>query len=749
MDPGTAEIVRRIGQWGRLFGLENVAAHVSMLPTGKIIYWGRRANPDDTTNASLNEHFTRAFLLDPSTKVSTPAAAERESPKQFDSGNEVNLFCSGHSLLPDGKLLVVGGHIKDGHGVNQACVYDPVADTWTSKKLMSDGRWYPSARTLPDGSVLVVSGAMSDGTDYQPNPSSQIWRGEDWVRVSDLETQLPLYPRFHLDPNGRVFMAGPLKSSYFLEWNVASGDAFWTNATSQLERTAGHREYAASVQYDKGKIIYISGGNDIQEPQRDESGPPTKMTEIIDLNDPSPKWVQTADITFARQQHNATVLPDGTVLVNGGTGGPGFNNLGVDQTTQRPYPVHVAELWDPNAGSNGKWNLMAEESVDRCYHSIALLLPDGQVLSAGGGEYPGPGLGMKDTHTTAQLFKPPYLFKDPQTGPAGVQFGRPSILFAPVEIEYGVQFEVIVDAADTIAKASLVRLGSITHCTNMNQIFLFLLTKQQGTKVTVEGPAGPNLAPPGHYMLFLLSDKGVPAVAPIIHIASDPTKLAKPVSPPAAAAAPRMMMVAQIEPNLAQVNERVEMEQVHLALAVGLTPVCPYGLGPCWGGAHEALQRIPDVKVVQPVADQTHSIAYVHQHEDILPDIDVWRDEFQKHANGAYVMRGFEITLSGVVTKKENGAGEQLILAGTSTRPNVTLGPFRESSNIQWDMTMQKPRPITQKEAGGYAQLSGWSDSHTNGASVQVTGRLHKHGNNKFSLDVRSFEGADHPTSHN
>jgi galactose oxidase len=72
------------------------------------------------------------------------------------------------------------------------------------------------------------------------------------------------------------------------------------------------------------------------------------------------------------------VLPDGTVLVTGGTRGAGFNNLNPGM------PVHQAELWNP---ATKTWTLMAEESVDRCYHSIALLLPDGRVLSAGGGEY--------------------------------------------------------------------------------------------------------------------------------------------------------------------------------------------------------------------------------------------------------------------------------------------------------------------------------------------------------------------------
>ena len=124
--------------------------------------------------------------------------------------------------------------------------------------------------------------------------------------------------------------------------------------------------------YDVGKVIFIGGGLDT------DTMAPTNMVEIIDLTAPAPAWSQTAPMQFARRQHNATLLPDGTVLVTGGTQGNGFNNLDPGQ------PVHAAELWDPTTGS---WTVLAAESVDRCYHATAVLLPDGTVLSAGSGEF--------------------------------------------------------------------------------------------------------------------------------------------------------------------------------------------------------------------------------------------------------------------------------------------------------------------------------------------------------------------------
>ena len=80
---------------------------------------------------------------------------------------------------------------------------------------------------------------------------------------------------------------------------------------------------------------------------------------------------------IARRQINAVLLPDGKVLVTGGTSGAGFNNA----TT----PVFPAELWDPVAET---WTTMASAQIPRLYHSAALLLPDGRVLTTGGNGYP-------------------------------------------------------------------------------------------------------------------------------------------------------------------------------------------------------------------------------------------------------------------------------------------------------------------------------------------------------------------------
>lgn len=766
------------GRWTDVFKPEfnGVVVHASLLPNGKVLYWGRRRNPKAQPPESLDQHFTAAFVWDPptwvappwdastkkfgesksapisgeskpankgrawdpSTKTLKPAPDPPLGPLNVGGQETVNLFCSGHCFLPDGNLLVVGGHIQDSWGLRQTCIYNYQANEFRSQTEMNNGRWYPSALPLPDGGVLAISGTYHNGVDKNgkdivaTNNVPQIWSPDDpsgWIEVAEPPSfVLPAYPRVHLDPTGRrVFMAGPLEDSWFLELKDDEGNdsktqvkvdksthlvpGKWTPAG--IKRKAGPRDYAPSVMYDSGKILYIGGGNG--------DGGPTTQAEYIDLNAKPLEWKLT-NMKNQRRQFNATVLPDGTVLVTGGTRAAEFNNL------RDGNPVHEAELWNP---VNDTWTTMAPESSDRCYHSVALLLPDGRVLSAGGGEYneadpPNPQRNLTD----GQLFEPPYLFKGP----------RPIIESVPKEINYGKPFSVTVGTSDLIKRVSLVRLGSVTHCRNMNQSLMFLEPfTPAGPTMMVPAPADGNRAPPGHYMLFVLNKEDVPSVASIVRVAPAPGKTSK-ASMRVADIAQHTAVAKQVQPTLLEHNERIITEQARPPVVVGLTPVCPYGLGGCWGGAHDALQRLGGIEVVRPVPDQADSVAFVYLQQDILPDVDVWRAEFEKATNKGYDMRGIEMTVSGVGTKKQSGANEQLTLAGTSTRPQLILAPFQATSQLKWDMTAQAPRPIIDAEAGAYKRLSATLADHPTGVTVQVTGTLQKQGANEFSLDVRDFE---------
>jgi len=240
--------------------------------------------------------------------------------------------------------------------------------------------------------------------------------------------------------------------------------------------------------YEPGKILIVGGGD------VDGSGPDaTSSAEVIDLNTATPAWQMVMPMQFARRHLDATLLPDGTVLVTGGVGPPGSNN--------EANPVLRAELWNPVSKT---WTTLPAMQVTRGYHSTALLLPDGRVLVAGGGQ----GAGAVGNHNNAEIFSPAYLFKG----------ARPEINAVPATITYGQSFTVSTPDAANITKVSLIRLSSVTHAFDQNQRFTWLDFSPTGNALNVTAPANGNITPPGHYMLFILNSNGVPSIAKIIKI---------------------------------------------------------------------------------------------------------------------------------------------------------------------------------------------------------------------------------------
>lgn len=447
------------GQWSDVMDWEIIAIHAHLLPTGQVLAW---------------ERLGQTRLWDPATgTLSTP------SQPGFDS------FCTGHAFLPDGRLLVLGGHIQDGVGLPNSATYDPDRNEWNAGPNMNAGRWYPTSTTLADGNVVVVSGSI-DGT-LGVNSIPQVWQTatSTWRTLADADRVLPLYPFMHVAPDGRVFNSGPNTDTAYLD---TTGTGTWTPVA---DRPSGlFRDYGSSVMYEPGKVLVIGGG------------PPTATTEMIDLNSGAPSWQAGPAMAYARRQLNTTILPDGSILATGGTSAPGFNNA----TGQ----VQIAELWNPQTNS---WSILDGAGEARLYHSTALLLPDGRILSAGGGA---PAGGGNDAdHLNAEIFSPPYLFKGP----------RPTITAAPDLVRYGEAFSVQTPDAPNIARVNWVRLSSVTHAFNQNQRFNRLNFTTTATGLNVTAPADPNLAPPGHYMLFILDDNGVPSVAKIIQVVAAPLKV--------------------------------------------------------------------------------------------------------------------------------------------------------------------------------------------------------------------------------
>ena len=116
---------------------------------------------------------------------------------------------------------------------------------------------------------------------------------------------------------------------------------------------------------------------------------------------------------------------------------------------------------------------------------------------------------------SAELYSPPYLSRGP----------RPGVTAAPGQVGWGTTFSVQTPDAADIARVSLIRLGSVTHAFDMNQRFLWLAFTREADALTITAPASGAHAPPGHYMLFLVNQDGIPSVGKIVKVSavSDPS----------------------------------------------------------------------------------------------------------------------------------------------------------------------------------------------------------------------------------
>jgi hypothetical protein len=433
------------GQWSAPFPWINVAVHMSLLPDGRVLTFGR-------INGGTPQVWNPATGL--FTSIPSPSL----------------LFCAGQAFLPSGRLLVAGGHIQDGLGLPNANLFNFSTNSWQAVVPMANGRWYPTATALSNGEVLVIAGTNQNGVNVQ---IPEVWSDGHWRQLTAASRSLPYFPRDFLAPNGKVFYAGEQQQTYYLS---TAGTGSWSYVA---DRVQADRLYGAAVMYRPGKILYAGGGD-----------PPTRTAEVIDLNAAGPSWRAVTPMTFARQQLNLTLLPDGRVLATGGTSAPGFSNPAGG--------IHVAEVWDPVSET---WTQWASNAVTRVYHSTVVLLPDGRLLSAGSGD----GAGLPDEQN-AEIFEPPYLFNGP----------RPVISTVPALITAGTTVKLTSPDAASITTVSLLRLNSTTHAHDMNQRYLGVSFTRSGTTLSLRMPSSKSQLPSGHYMLFILNGSGVPSVARIV-----------------------------------------------------------------------------------------------------------------------------------------------------------------------------------------------------------------------------------------
>jgi hypothetical protein len=462
-DPG------EVGSWGPVEEWPVVPIWAALLPDGKVLAYASVG--DKATESFAEQNKTEATLWDPTTGKQTNVTLE----------DGFNIFCSGFALMEEGNLFVAGGNKNQLlEGIVQTVTFDWENNSWIQGPNMSYPRWYPTVTEMGNGEMLITSGGP---------PIPEVRQNDGSLRqLTHASLPLPLYPWMSVAPNGKAFESGP--DPTLRELNP-SGTGSW-----QLfgERDPINRTYGSHAEYEPGKIL-VAGG-----------GPSTKSADVIDLGGATPTVTPTQEMAYGRRQNNLTILADGTVLSTGG------NSSGAELVDMNAG-VYPAELWNP---ATGEWKTLSSMAVTRQYHSTALLLPDGRVLSGGGGI-----CGICDEvgylNKNAEIFSPPYLFKHDGSGELAP---RPTVTSVPKFITENTQFTVDTPDAASIKKVALVKLGAVTHSNNMGQQYVPVQFTTGAGGLTVTAPADTSTAPPGYYMLFIINSAGVPSVAPIVHLAA-------------------------------------------------------------------------------------------------------------------------------------------------------------------------------------------------------------------------------------
>ncbi len=491
------------GRWEPSFSSAPLI-HATVLPNGNVLHW----------TSFANHAYTRLWdcVLDPVTGLCDPDISGNNRHDVWYTDKDV--YCSGHSLMSDGRVMITGGTLfgQAYDGDPGTTIFDyqtpiyPTVKAFKPGPNMANGRWYPSNVALGSGGTLTAAGTYCAQRGIIGNQCAQVANNlypeilpsstaTAWDKLDNAQMLLPLYPWLYYASNGKVFYAGQEAQS---RWLDLQGEGAWSLGPV----SSAYRESGSSVMYDTDKIM-ISGGGPVT---------PLATAEIIDLTPsaaPSPTppaWQFTAPMANPRKHHNLTILADGTVLATGGTKGNGFNNNCPENV------VYAAERWNP---ANGTWSTMASMAQNRRYHSTAMLLPDGRVLSAGSAEYPSAGdtCPVLPNQYQTEIYTPPYLFN-----PDGTYATRPTISNAPSTMGYGQQILINMPNTSSIAKVTMVRLSSVTHSINMNQRINNLTFRRVGAGLRVTTPASGNVCPPGHYMMFVVNNAGVPSVAKIVQI---------------------------------------------------------------------------------------------------------------------------------------------------------------------------------------------------------------------------------------
>jgi cytochrome c peroxidase len=522
---------------------------------GRVLLTGTKRIGTDSCNGSTQRNYGITFLLDP---AQLDAAEDGEPllvqpiPEQARNDDERHvLYCSGHIPLSDGRILYVAGTdypralpiTSPELGLDYSRIFDPATETFTRVEASMKGgppespgmKWYPTNRLLPDGRVLIAGGYhwSAGGPGDKENRSLEIFDPAVWDADASADPYTVLSQPG--DIPGTINQAGRAYTHVFLLPKpvpaarggglartlalIGSVGDMWLfshepgpssdariirmpNATLPNPSGADKGEGSTSLMLPDGNIMIMNGG-------RDGAG-----AALAYFYDPYADTWDTLDLGIARNFSTATWLPDGTVLLLNGYTNEIGSPWGLANAPGGPDGVRRPQIIDPfqrTVQNEEPW----PEPTPRGYHSVALLLKDGRVLIAGGKD---------NAHDTgcekheARIYSPPYLFAGPRPEITNIIDGQELVVGAA---SLTIEFSGSVRSERGVA---LMAPGAATHSYNQSQSYLPLrvVSGPGNGAITVEPPATINEAPPGEYLLHIISEEGAPSVGVYVRVVAPP-----------------------------------------------------------------------------------------------------------------------------------------------------------------------------------------------------------------------------------
>lgn len=433
---------------------------------------------------------------------------------------KTDIFCAASLTLPDraGRQIDVGGWSHPSTEGIRLYWPDGKPGVWGKNDWEENvqavhllaGRWYPSAMMLANGSILVMGG--QEGSNGAPVPSLELLPRTGNLQHCDyLERTDPnnLYPFLFVLPSGNIFV-GYYNEALLLDPSSLSPIRQLPNMPGSVNRPDSGRTYPFAgtamllpqrAPYSDPLELIICGGSN--------PGVAIALDNCISITPdvPGAQWVMER-MPSKRVMPIMAALPDGTYLIAGGAG-QGVAGFGL--ATQ---PNYNAVLYDPSKERGQRMTVLANTTIQRLYHSEAILLDDARVLISGSD----PEDNVNPQEHRLEAFIPPYLMGNPS---------RPEFTSEDLDWSYGSSHTLSITSPGSGSgyKVSMMASVASTHGNSMGQRVLFPAVSCSGSSCTVTAPPNANTCPPGWFQVFLVDGAGVPSHATWVRVGGDPGRM--------------------------------------------------------------------------------------------------------------------------------------------------------------------------------------------------------------------------------